>query len=139
MRIVTVLAALLISICAATAAAADKPCTKADATRAQKALDGVFTWPQLHKAWQDYRYCDADATAELFTEALMRLIVDWKDVETFASTTRKDPQFKEFVLAHFRSPAAKDDLEDVYARAKTRCPKGLDEFCAEIADAARKK
>jgi hypothetical protein len=136
MRIVTILAALLLSGPALTA---DKPCTKADAANAQKSLDRASNWPQMHKAWQEFRHCDADATADQFTDALMRLIIDWKNVDAFAAATEKDAQFKEFVHAHLRSPAAKDDLEDVYARAKTKCPKGLDAFCTELADASRPK
>jgi hypothetical protein len=136
MRIVTILAALLLS---GAALAADKPCTKADAANAQKTLDRASNWAQMHKAWQDFGHCDANATADLFTDALMRLIIDWKDVDAFAGATQKDAQFKEFVHAHLRSPAAKDDLEDVYVRAKTKCPKGLDAFCTELADAAKPK
>lgn len=136
MRIVTIFAALLLS---GPALAADKPCTKADAANVQKTLDRAANWAQMHKAWQDFRHCDAGATADLFTDALMRLIIDWKNVDAFAGAVQKDAQFKEFVHAHLRSPAAKDDVEDVYARAKTQCPKGLDAFCTELADASKKK
>ena len=135
MRIVPIVAALLIS---APALAADKPCSKADVANAQKALDRASSWPQMQKAWQDYRHCDGDATAEQFTDALMRLIIDWKNVDAFAGAM-KDAQFKSFVHAHLQSPAAKDDLQDVYARAKSRCPAGQDAFCAELAEAAKPK
>jgi hypothetical protein len=137
MRIVTILAALL--LLPGPAFAADKPCTKADAANAQKILDRASSWPQMHQAWKDFRHCDADATADQFTDALMRLIIDWKHVDAFAAATEKDAQFKEFVHAHLGRPAAKDDLEDVYARAKTKCPKGLDAFCTELAEAAKPK
>ena len=135
MRIVPIVAALLIC---APALAADKPCSKADAANAQKALDRASSWPQMQKTWQDFRHCDADATAEQFTDALLRLIIDWKNVDAFAGAM-KDEQFKAFVHAHLQSPAAKDDLQDVYARAKSRCPAGQDAFCAELAEAAKKK
>jgi hypothetical protein len=123
----------------AQAFAADKPCSRADAGNAQKALDRASSWPQMHKTWQEFRHCDAQPTDDQFTDALMRLIIDWKNVDAFAGTMQKDAQFKEFVLAHLKSPAAKDDLEDVYSRAKSSCPKGLDAFCAELADTARPK
>jgi hypothetical protein len=136
MRIVTILAAVLLS---GSAIAADKQCTKADAANAQKSLDRASNWGQMHKAWQDFRHCDVDATADQFTDALMRLIIDWKNVDAFAGAVEKDAQFKEFVHARLRSPASKDDAEDVYARAKSKCPKGLDAFCAELAAAANPK
>lgn len=136
MRIVTLAAALLL---ATPAFAADKPCGKADAANAQKSLDRAANWAQMHKAWQDFRHCDADATAEQFTDALMRLIIDWKNVDAFAGTVQKDAEFKKFVHRHLQSPAAKDDLEDVYARARTKCPSGQDAFCAELAEVAKPK
>ncbi len=135
MRIVTMVAALLV---AGAAGAADKDCTKADAANAQKALDRAANWTQMQKAWQDYKHCDSAATGELFTDALMRLIIDWKNVDAF-STAMKDPPFHEFVFAHLASPAAKDDIGDVYSRAKSSCPKGQETFCAELAEAAKPK
>lgn len=136
MRTGCILAALLISL---PLAAADKPCTKADAANAQKSLDRASTWPQMQKAWQDFRHCDVDATSEQFTDALMRILIDWKSLDVLSTTLQKDAPFKEFVFTHLKSPAAKDDLEDVYARAKSRCPRGLEDFCAELAEAARPK
>ena len=134
MRIVTILAALLFS----GTVFAQKPCTKADAARAQKALDAVVTWAQLQKAVQEYRHCDVEGTSEQFTDAFLRLAIDWKNVNDFAACM-KDPQFKEFVHTHLKSPAAKNDLQDVYSRAKSSCPRGLDAFCEELAEAAKPK
>jgi hypothetical protein len=136
MRTGWIVAALLFS---PALAAADKPCSRADAANAQKSLDRAATWPQMQKAWQDFQHCDNGATEEQFTDALMRMLIDWKSLDALAAAMQKDPQFKAFVVAHLRSPGAKDDLEDVYARAKSRCPKGLDEFCGELADIARPK
>jgi hypothetical protein len=124
---------------AGAAAATDKPCTRADAANAAKALDRVASWAQMYGAWQEFGHCDAGATADQYTDSLMRLIVDWKNVDAFAGTVGKDAKFKQFVHAHLRSPAAKDDLEDVYSRARAQCPAGLDAFCAELADVARPK
>jgi hypothetical protein len=119
------------------AQAADKPCTKSDTANAEKAIDRVLNWPQLQKVWQDFRHCDAAAVGDLYTDALMRLMVDWKNMEALAAAMQKDAQFKDFVYAHLKSPAAKDDLAMVYSRARTGCPKGMDEFCADLADAVR--
>jgi hypothetical protein len=124
-------------IAAASTHAADKPCTRADAANAEKAIDRVLNWPQLHKAWQDYRHCDTGAVADNYTDALMRMMVDWKGMEALASAVQKDPQYKEFIYSHVKSPAAKDDHSMVYSRARTGCPKGLDEFCAELADTVK--
>jgi len=134
MRFVTIIAALLAG---SIAHAADKPCTPAQSSAAQKALDKVNSWDQLHKAWVDYGHCDANAVGEAYTDALLRLAIDWKNVPAFAGTVQKDAKYKEFIFAHLQSPAAKDDLPSLYSRAKKDCPSGLDAFCAEIADVTK--
>lgn len=137
MRILRVVAALAVAAASVTAAAADRPCSKADAAAADKAIDRVMTWEHLHKAWQDYRQCDAGATGDLYTDALMRLAVDWKNVDALAAAVRDDHAYHDFVLAHLKSEAAKDDRGAVYSRAKTSCPAGLNAFCGEIAEATK--
>jgi hypothetical protein len=128
---------VLAALCAGAAAhGADKACTKADAANAEKAIDRANTWPQLQKAWQDYRHCDADAVADVYTDAILRLAVDWKNVDAFAACM-KDPQFNDFVITHMRSPAAKDDLDNVYSRAARSCPKGQEAFCTELTSALK--
>ena len=67
----------------------------------------------------------------------MRMMVDWKGMDTLATAIQKDPQYKEFIYAHVKSPAAQEDHQMVYSRARTGCPKGLDEFCAELADTVK--
>jgi hypothetical protein len=139
MKAAHIFIAIVASLTLDAAHAADKPCSKADMANAEKALDRVLNWPQFQKAWQDYRHCDTNKVADDFTDALMRMMVDWKGMESLATAMQKDPEYKKFVYTHMASPAAKDDLEMVYSRARTGCPKGQDEFCAELADAAKKK
>jgi hypothetical protein len=126
------------ALAAGTAAgAADRPCGKAEAAAAQKSVDRVESWASLEKAWRDYRQCDSGDVADVYTDALLRLIVDWKDVSELNAAMAKDPQYRDFVLAHLRSDAAKDDRPTVYSRAKASCPSGLDAFCTEIAGATK--
>ena len=117
--------------------AADKPCSKADAATAEKAIDRVVSWQQLQRAWQDYRHCDTGAVADVFTDALLRLTVDWKNVDALAGAMRSDPQYRDFVVLHLKSEAAKDDRDAIYSRAKASCPSGLDAFCGELADVVK--
>jgi len=135
-RMVPVLA-LLGAVACFDANSADKPCTRADAGNAKRAIDNIVTWPQLRKAYTDYRHCDTGDIADQYTDALMRLFVDWKGVEEFAAAAKGDPGYMSFFIAHLQSPAAKDDRDTVYARAKRECPKSLDDFCAQVADAAK--
>ena len=129
--------AVLLLVAACGAAAQDKACTPADEKKAEQAIDRVVNWDLLHKAWQDYRHCDRGAVDESFTEALMRLIVDWKQMETFAKQVEGNREYRDFVHKHINSPAAKGDVDSIYSRAKMNCPKGLDAFCKDIASTAK--
>lgn len=132
------LASVLVAFAAASPAA-DRTCTKADAAAAEKAVERVNNWAQLYKSWQDYRHCDTGAVAEGYTDALLRLLVEWKDVGALAASMKKDADFAQWVHARLKSPAAKDDQPAVYSRVKASCPAGLDSFCAEIAESVKPK
>jgi hypothetical protein len=135
MRLAPLVVAALVS--ATGASGADRACSKADAANAQKAIDRVFDWAQLRKAYQDYGHCDSSEVGDAFSDALLRQLVDWKDVPALAKAM-DDAAFKQFVLSHLRS-AGKEDRDAVYSRAKASCPTGQDTFCSQIADAARLK
>ena len=122
---------------AAAVQAQDKPCSKGDADAAAKALDKVVTWGQLEKAWRDYRQCDSPPVDDQFTEAMMRMMVDWKQMDQLAGATQKDADYKAFIIRHVKSPVAAEDRPDVYSRARMSCPSGLDAFCNDLADAAK--
>ena len=131
------LAVCLLAV-AAFANAADKPCTKADASNAEKAIDRVVTWPQLYKAWQDWHQCDNEASvSDVYTDAVLRLGVAWKNVDGLATPMKSDPQYREFIYKHLKSDAAKDDRDAIYARAKKDCPSNLDAFCTEMGDTVK--
>ena len=111
-------------------------CSKSDATKAEKAVEQSNNWAQMQKAWQQYKQCDTDKVAEAYTESLVRLIVEWKNVDAMVATM-KDADFKAFVFKHLGSPSAKDDLEMVYSRAKASCPSQHEAFCKELSDVAK--
>lgn len=119
------------------ALAQDKPCGPADVAAAEKAVDNIVSWAQLHSTFRDFRHCDRGAVDELFTDAVLRLTVEWKNVDDFADAMRKDAAFKAFVFKHLGSPAARDDLESVYSRAKASCPPNQAAFCEELAEVAK--
>ena len=120
-----------------TADAADKTCSRADIANAQRVVDAVVTWPQLRKAWADYRQCDSGEIADLYTDALLRLAVAWKNADQYAADAGKDPQYKAFVVEHLKSPAAKDDLPSIKGRLSSNCPKGQEAFCSEMSEALK--
>jgi hypothetical protein len=122
---------------AAPAFAQEKACSPAESSAAEKAADRIVNWDQLYKTWQQYRHCDKGPVQEVFTEALLRCIVEWKHVEGLSGPMEKDKDYRDFVYKHLSSPAAKADVESVYSRAKMNCPKGMDAFCSQIATAVK--
>jgi hypothetical protein len=124
--------AVLLACSCACVAFAQKACTPADAQKAQKAADLVMNWQQLNKTWKDWRQCDKGDVADTFTDGISRLLVEWKNVDALAEAM-KDPDFKNFIVAHLQSPAAKDDVASIRSRATQSCPKGQDAVCKEIA------
>jgi hypothetical protein len=125
------------SIAASPARAADKPCTKSDAANGERAIERDNNWNQLYRSWQDYHHCDTGAVADAYTDTLMRLMVEWKNVEALSAAMQKDAQFKEWVHERLKSPAAKDDKPAVYSRVVASCPKGMDTLCAELAESVK--
>ena len=113
----------------------DKACSKADAAKAEKTIDNVTSFAQLNKAWQDWRHCDSGPVAEVYSDAVFRLLVDWKGVETLASGMQGSADYKQWVLSRVKAGSA-DDRKAIFSRAKTGCPSRLDTFCGELAEAA---
>jgi len=122
---------------AAVPALAQKECSKADASTAEKSIDRVTSYPGLYKAWKDYGHCDKPPVDETFTDAILRLMVQWKDVDTLAQDVQRDAEYKAFLYKHLRSPAAKEDRESLVSRAKSSCPITQGPFCAELLEVVK--
>jgi hypothetical protein len=132
-RAVLIATALL----AAAPAFAQKACSKGDAAAAEKAIERIVSWQSLQKAYTDYKHCDTGNVEDGFTDAILRLMVEWKHVDAVAAATQKDGDYKDWLGKHLLSPAAKDDRESVYSRAKKDCPPKQDAFCADLADVVK--
>jgi hypothetical protein len=122
---------------ACVAHAQGKPCSKSEAAAADKGVDMVVGWNQLHKAWRDYGHCDAGSVSESFTDAILRLMVEWKNVDALGEAM-KDEKFKAFVVKHLKSPAAQADHESIYSRVKASCPANHGPMCAELAEIVKR-
>ena len=128
---------LLAAFAAAGVHAQGKPCSPAESAAAEKAMDRVVNWDLMYKTWQEFGHCDTALSEDVFTDALMRLAVEWKNVDQFARRYQGDPKFKTFVDKHVRSLTAKEDAKSLYSRAKQSCPPKLDAFCVELAEVAK--
>lgn len=134
-------AALVLLIAAALpAASADKPCSRADASNAEKAIDKVVSWPMLQKAVKDFGHCDTGQAGEYFTEALLRLVVgSWPRIAEAEPVLERDRDFKSWVLKRLEDPALpKDDADSVHDLSQNSCPKGQKTLCNELHEAVEK-
>ena len=133
-------AALFLLAFATAAGAADKPCSKADAANAEKAIDRVVSWGTMHKTWKDYGHCDTGQAGELFTEALLRMIVgSWPKIGELESTFTNDIPYREWILARLSSGALpKGDRDDVHDLTQNNCPKSQKRLCEALHEAAEK-
>jgi hypothetical protein len=122
-------AAFLFAAVALPAAAADKPCADAD-----KVIDGVTSWSALQKAVQDYGHCDKGPTADVFTEAMLRVIISgWQQVGNAEPILEKDPAFRGWINRRLSSPAlSPQDTAEIRDLAKASCPKGRQKICADL-------
>ena len=116
---------------AAPVLAQDKSCSKADAAKAEKAIDAVTTFAQMQKAWQDWKQCDSGTVAEVFNDALFRLLVDWKGVDGLASSVASSPEYKAWMLDRVKA-ASKEDKSAIFSRAKTGCPSRHNAVCEDL-------
>ena len=135
MKILQIVAACALAFGAP--AYAQKVCSQADTIAAEKALERVVNWQTLRKAYVDFKHCDTGKVEDAFTDAMMRLMVGWKNIDAVAADYARDGDYKAWITKHLMSDAAKDDREDVYALAKKNCPKGQDAFCSDLADTVR--
>ncbi len=137
MNAIRILGMALAGALALAAQAQDKPCPAADAAKAEKAIERVVGWGSLQQAWRDFRHCDSGANAELYTDAILRMMVEWREVEVLAEAVRQDGDYKAFIHRHLRTPAANDDREAIHSRATLSCPARLEAFCAELAQVVK--
>jgi hypothetical protein len=133
--------ARVVLACAALAAApafAQKECSKADSAAAEKAVDRVVNPSGLYKAFKDYGHCDKPPVEDVFTDAILRLLVEWKDADTVATDAQRDAGYKQFLHKHLKSPVVgKEDREAIFSRAKSNCPMTQGPFCAEVMEVVK--
>lgn len=135
MKAVAIILGAALALGGASSWAQDKACTKSDAAKAEKAIDMVTDFKQLERAWKDWKHCDEGTVAEVYNDAVMRLLVDWKGVDVLAASMQSNAEYGDWLVRRIKL-ATREDRTAVFSRAKTGCPANLDAFCARLADAA---
>jgi hypothetical protein len=117
---------------------AQKPILKPDcgdieAQRAESEAVMLRSWDDLYGSYKRYKHCDDGAIAEGYSEAVARIIVDhWNTLSRLADITRKDTDFRRFVLKHIDETLSFEDIKNIRANADKKCPSGLRDLCRDI-------
>lgn len=108
-------------------------CSKSQAAAAEKVAPSLRTWDALSNAFAKYGSCDDGAVAQGFTESVVRTLVEhWPSLDRLSELSRKNPEFRRFVLKHINESAYLPDLKQVAELSKARCPTNLLGLCDEI-------
>ena len=128
---------------ASIACAQQRPCTDAEALRADTEADTLRSWDSLYRSYKLYRQCDDGGIAEGYSESVVRILADhWSTLSRLATLSRRDARFRRFVLGHVDATTNPDDLKRIRMNANTQCPPRLSAICADLAkeaDAALKE
>ena len=83
------------------AVAQQRPCTGAEAQRAEMTADTLHSWEALYEWYKLYGQCGEGGGGEGYAESVARILVDhWTTLPRFADLAKKDSRFQRFVVAH---------------------------------------
>ena len=110
-----------------------KQCTESEALAADRAMDGLHSWDDIHRAFKRYRHCDEGAIGEGFSEVVVkRLAVHWNELQILNKLIMSDPPFRSFVIDHIGATNDPGDLRRLVDHTKRRCPVKSSRLCGEI-------
>jgi hypothetical protein len=108
-------------------------CSDTQAQHAESEADMLRSWDDLYGSYKRYKHCDDGAIAEGYSEAVARILVDhWSTLSRLADITRKDKDFRRFVLKHIDETLYLGDIKNIRANAEKKCPSRLRDLCRDI-------
>lgn len=108
-------------------------CLRSDAIEAEKAIDEIGNWEELHDHFEKYSACDMASIAEGLDDVVIRLLLrDWKNVDIAVGLANTSPQFGDFIARHVTELAALDELQAIQDAATTQCPIDGQTFCRRL-------
>lgn len=114
-------------------------CTQAQARAAEKGIDSLRTWADLHSAFTQFRRCDDGAIAEGWDDFVARMLAqNWSKLAELQRLAKVDTNFRGFVIRHISNTATGDDLDRALVNARERCPGSARRLCSDIATAVKR-
>lgn len=115
------------------AAAANHPCTRAQAQKAEAEVDRLKTWHAIYLSFTRYANCDDGAIAEGYSESVAQLLANqWQDLEELEKLTSKNREFYDFVLGHIDESISADESRSIGQNARSHCPASGKMLCQSI-------
>ena len=96
------------------------------------------TWNDLYRLFTTYAAgCDDGAYAEGYSDFVAQsLAKHWSRLDELASLTKRDPNFKDFLLRHIDATGDEKDIKMLLNNARKHCPSTQSTLCKEIEKAA---
>jgi hypothetical protein len=114
-----------------------KPCSKAEAIRAEKDVDFLSDWDRVYRSYARFSHCDDGAIAEGYSDAVGKLLADkWQNLGRLIELTKLHKGFQRFVLKHIDSTLSSETLLKISNNARSSCPANAQRLCRLFADAA---
>ena len=128
------IAALALVLMASPASAADtKACSTPEAEAAERGVDALHSWSDLHAAFKKFGHCDDGAIAEGYSDFVMRMLASrWDELGALQTAATADPAFRAFVLSHIDETWVGVEFEKVMQSARTHCPARARGLCLDI-------
>lgn len=113
-------------------------CTKEMAIGAERAIDGMTTWPRIFEAFTHYGQCDDGVVAEGFDDKIVRLLVEhWESTDELSNLSLSNPRFEKFVLKHIDTLMSPNHAKTIILNAEQKCPVGARKLCDRLIVKAR--
>jgi hypothetical protein len=121
--------------------ASAKGCTKEQAIKGAAAADHLKTWDAVYQWFYKFKQCDDHngEHAESLDDAIAKLFAnDWKHFPQFVKISKKNTNFRMFVLSYIGATADPDDLNMAAKNASQHCPSNAMALCKAIENRAEK-
>jgi hypothetical protein len=129
---------LVVLFCGTSVAANSRlPCSDKDAMEAEKAVDYLRTWKDLHISYLKYSACDDGAIAEGWSDFVVSTLSHrWSTLGDLEALIKHDKNYEQFILRHIDATTDEKDLSNIVTHASKDCPGGFEELCSKIGKAA---
>jgi phytoene dehydrogenase-like protein len=115
-----------------------RDCSDSKALAAERDLDDLKTWADLHATFRKFQGCDDGAIAEGWDDFVARMLArNWRTIADLQRLVARDSAFRLFVMRHISETADGNDLRQVLSNARDHCPRSARRLCVQIAAAAR--